>query len=200
MAVAVCSSFGSQLSNEFLLRQMYVCHCSSIHFRSALCLYLSSYGEDFSLRRVKITSLQINLRSLGFLKLGWQWISYVELFYIFFCIDICCVGEHGKFILLWNSGNVLELHQIFYQHRGEKIVTDFSKLKEKKMVSRTKGNITCSNYAIANNSKMAFSFPLNDGCSTYKCENVFCFPWRTYTCPTGSVTSPGLLHEDGSWI
>lgn len=70
MAVAVCSSFGSQLSNEFLLRQMYVCHCSSTHFRSALCLYLSSYGEDFSLRRVKITSLQINLRSLGFLKLG----------------------------------------------------------------------------------------------------------------------------------
>lgn len=47
MAVAVCSSFESQLSKEFLLRQMYVYHCSSIHFRSALCFYLSSYGEEF---------------------------------------------------------------------------------------------------------------------------------------------------------
>lgn len=28
MAVAVCSLFGSQLSKEFLLRQMYVYHCS----------------------------------------------------------------------------------------------------------------------------------------------------------------------------
>lgn len=92
MAVAGFSTFGFQLSKEFLLRQMYVYHCSSIHFRSVLCFYLSSYGEDFSLKRVKITSLHITWMTVNKL--------YGAILYGFFCIDICCLGEHCKFILL----------------------------------------------------------------------------------------------------
>ncbi len=56
-------------------------------------------------------------------------------FYIWILVTIHfgCFADYCQAFFLWNSSSVLwikKLHSTFYQHEGEKIVTEFSFLDE----------------------------------------------------------------------